>query len=189
MGLSEIERQNWLTKIKATPQDIQLWIGMAQVAQNADDFKLAFQGYLSALSLQPQNTMIAESYFQLRSKFQQTIPIDTFSFDLFRLPNKTAVMLLVGTTDMIGLPELEQGAVAYLRQGFHWLICDCSGIHTLSGLGPSTFRCIQQKSQKLQGKFLLFQPPKHLHDMLELKRIVIPEYQDFSSIFAACTLK
>lgn len=181
MPLTDEERQSWLSKIKTAQHDPSLWMGLAKAAHAAQDVKFAFQGYLSTLRLQPDNQEAATAYIELRSQWKQTIPLDSFQFELFRVPNKAVVMMLAGTINM-GLDAFEQGMLSALHQGYRCFIYDCACVHRLTGLGPSFLRRMQQTIEKVQGKLLLFQADANFQNVLELKKITIPIDQDFNTI-------
>ncbi len=177
-------QQAWLTQIKAKPDDPQIWWEMAQAAYQAKDAKMACQGYLSVLRLDHQHPQAWGQYVEVRSIMHQQTLTENFRFDMFRLPKKSALFLLSGTMNM-EIHDLENHIIGILQHNYRLIIFDCAGISTLSGLGPSFIRRMQQNATKVQGELVLLQANPSFQSILELKKIDIPNFSDLSTLFSS----
>ncbi len=184
----EFDSTFWLTQLKEHPQDTELWLTMAQKAEEAHEYRLACQGYLAAIRLDSSRTQAIERYRAARQARQKQCPEGAFQFEMLKLPGKVAVAILFGTMNM-DVGALENTFKGLINQGFRHFICDCDGIQIFSGLGPSFLRIMQQTLQKIQGDLLLLDASSMVMSILDLKKIVIPNFTDMLALIQKISQK
>jgi anti-anti-sigma regulatory factor len=176
----------FLDAVKQNPQDHWCWMQLGMAAKTMEDWSTAYCAYLTAIRLRSDNEENVSKFCEARSAYLNTYNKegDELYFDVFKLPQHTAVFLLMGMLNT-KIEPFQEAVKALLAKGFSKIILDFSGTRYISGLGPSCLRNLCDFTQKHGGAFAIICQKPDIRNILTLKKIQIPEYQDITEAFAA----
>lgn len=173
----------FVAAIKESPEDLWAWLQLADAAKLIKEWNTATWAYCAALFLRHDDEVIFDKFTQARKKLAESKDKGVgFHFDIFKLPQNTAVIMLNGIVNM-DLDSLKAKVKNIIKAGFRFIAFDFTGVSSISGLGPSLMRTLAEETEFAGGQMVLVGTCEDVDNMLKLKKINILQHKCLKEYF------